>query len=215
VNPRPTYGAGCPSPGARRRRLAPVLARVLPPVLALAGLLTATGCPLPQPLPDYQRGTTTAPRIIMDGIVHRESIIRVPAGCSTEPAFPLAGVQLNDPNTSEQVVARWFIDYDATDERLRLPVHEAIVAPPDANAKDPLIRDVPAYTFHAYSFDDTVGPDLRPDAAGVVHVVELVVSAEFDDALDPPNRAPVAGFETQTYRWVFVNVAPAGTVQCP
>jgi hypothetical protein len=182
---------------------------------ALAALLLGAGCPLPQPLPDYQRGNVTPPRIVMDGIAHSETIIRVPAGCPTEPTFPLAGVQLSDPNTNEVVVARWFVDYDASDERRRIPVHDDDVQPAASGAANPLLRTVPTYTYSAYSFDDPVGNVTPRSAAGILHVLELVVSAEFDDAASPPNRAPAAGFETQTYRWVYVSVPESATVTCP
>jgi hypothetical protein len=191
------------------------------PLTAAAALLFVSACPLPQPLPDYQTGTTTPPRIVMDGLIGRQTIVRVPAGCPTEPVYTLkdaaegaAGVFLHDPNTAEQVVARWFVDYDADDLLHQVPQHSDQVPPPDSGAADPTRRSVPAFEYHAYGYPDPIA-DAAPSAAGVLHVVELVVSAGFADPGDPPNRAPASGFETQTFRWVFMTVPQSATAICP
>jgi hypothetical protein len=195
------------------------MTRTLLAVAAAALLLS--GCPLPQPLPDYKTGTTTPPRIVMDGLVGRQTIVRVPAGCAAEPVYTLedaaqgaTGVFLHDPNTAEQVVARWFVDYDADDLLHQVPQRQDQVPPPDSNAADPTSRSVPAFEYHAYGYPDPITGAAASDAAGILHVVELVVSAGFADNGDPPNRAPASGFETQTFRWVFMTV-PQSTVACP
>jgi hypothetical protein len=189
---------------------------------AVAALLLVSACPLPQPLPDYQTGTTTPPRIVMDGIIGPQAIVRVPAGCATEPTYDLkdsaegaTGVFLSDPNTTEQVVARWFVDYDASDLLHQVPQHQDQVPPPESGASDPTRRSAPAFTYHAYGYPDPITGAASSSAAGVLHVVELVVSAEFDDTKEPINRAPAVGFETQTFRWVFMTVPQSATVTCP
>jgi hypothetical protein len=106
-----------------------------------------------------------------------------------------------------------------------------VITGPGDGASDPTRRSVPAYHFAPYDHDPVLGgPD--PTAAGVVHVVEMVVSNSFDAAADQvalctsgsaagtlPYRMPASSggvhFETQTYRWVFVNVAPSASVVCP
>ena len=187
----------------------------------LAGLaaLALTGCPLPQPLPEYKAGTATPPRIQMDGIPYPDTILRVPAACSTEPTYVLQGITLNDPNTAEQVVARWFVDYDAKDALHYAIQHQDIVPPAESGAADPTRRTVPTYTYAAYAYPDPINSSTPRNAAGVLHVLELVVSAGFDDSGSnpdsPPNRTPATGFETQTYRWVFMTVPAGGDVTCP
>jgi len=209
-------------------------------VAAIATTLGLAGCPLPQPLPDYPAGTITPPRILVDEIDRNAEVVRfVPAGCPTEPVFPLTAT-LYDTNNIETVEARWFVNYDATNSNYYQASQDDPI-PPDP---DPLVltRVVPPNTaagepqpflFRPYNYPPPNGipPVSGPPypAAGVVRVVELVVSNGFDPAAlewpesSLPRRATLAGFETQVYRWTFVTVAPSascapgqpGCVTCP
>ncbi|HSM93109.1 MAG TPA: hypothetical protein VLT47_09490 [Anaeromyxobacteraceae bacterium] len=177
------------------------------PALLLAALAFA-GCPIPQTVPEYPKGTSiTPPRIVADTAAPgpASAVIRVPSACATEPTFELSA-SLVDENTAETVEARWFVDYVAED-----PAHDIsyqadrIEAPSQADPNRPVTsRAIPPYRFSPYPFGAT---------AGAVHVVELVVSNGFDPAADMvpvdgapklPNRTPLPGFETQVYRWVFL-----------
>jgi hypothetical protein len=202
-----------------------------PTVAALALLSLLSGCPLPQPIASYQSGTVTPPRILMDSIVHRETVIQVPAACSgTAPSYDLAAT-LVDNDTTESVTARWFVDYDQRNSARCAPAipEEVIPAPAEASS-DPTRRTVSPYAFAPYDHASVVVPSSAADAAGAVHVVELVVSNRFDTSLDEvslctadaasyPYRTPATvgsvQFETQVYRWVFVNVPVSTTVACP
>jgi hypothetical protein len=200
------------------------------PIAAALALLLA-GCPLPQPLPDYPPGAVTPPRILMDQLDRRETVVRVPAGCSTAPTYVLAAT-LVDPNTNEAVTARWFVDYDPRNTARCAPAQpQSVIQGPGDEAPDPTLRQVPPYTFRPYDHAAVLGAGTHPAAAGVVHVVELVVSNRFDAAADrtdlcvedapipfPFRTAVVDGsvqFETQTYRWVFVSEPPSSTLPCP
>jgi len=201
-------------------------------VAAAALLLVLAGCPLPQPLPNYPAGTVTPPRILMDPLAQPQSAIRVPAGCTgTAPSYDL-DAQLVDNNTSETVTARWFVDYDRTNSARCAPATpEDVITGPGDQAKDPTRRSVPPYRFAPYDHDPVLGGS-DPGAPGVVHVVELVVSNRFEAAVDEvslctpdvaagiyPFRMPASEggvhFETQTYRWVFVNVPQSASDPCP
>jgi hypothetical protein len=209
----------------------------------LAGALAAlalAGCPLPQPLPDYPKGTVTPPRIVMDAIMvdggkaAAQPIVFVPAGCGTpgtpgsKPTYTLAA-GLVDANTLEQVEARWFLDYLGGHSVRGKPQQDDLVAP--SQTTNDFTRSAPPYVFVPY--DHPAPAELgtfTPDQNGsfsdprIVHVVELVVSNGFDPsgtpagaAADPPFRGPSPGFETQVYRWTFVNVDPriVGNPSCP
>ncbi len=197
-------------------------ARSLAAVAVAAALV---GCPIPQPLPDYPAGTVTPPRILTGTpTLDAQSIIPVPAGCTANAPQTELGARIfyQDSNT---VSARWFVDY-RPDVASRYAVQNASnqEVPADPN---PLVleRTVPPFTFYPYQYpppaEIAAGSDAT--AAGVVHVVELVVSNGFDP--DPtvaePNRTPAivpaggARFEIQTYRWVFVSVPPSASVPCP
>ncbi len=199
------------------------------PAAALGAALLLSGCPLPQPLPEYSKGTVTPPRIVMDGIALQDTVVEVPAGCTgAKPSSTLAA-QLIDNNTTEAVTARWFVDYDPQNTSRCLPVLQSVITAPATG--DLTLRQVPEFLFVPYDHATMFGnPD--PTAPGVLHVVELVVSNNFDPAADDPGlcmqgsavarpyRTPAsqAGgvqFETQTYRWVFFSVAPTPTVACP
>lgn len=180
---------------------------------ALAALLLA-GCPLPQPLPDYPKGTVTPPRILADEVTVNgdyaagEPIVKVPVGCTgTAPSYILTA-RLFDSNNLEQVEARWFVDYQATTQRA--PFTSTVPASADATV---LLRDVQPFTFEAYNQGST-------PVAGEMHVVELVVSNNFaspPETAPLPYRSPAQGFETAVYRWVFLYVdqSAAGAPACP
>jgi hypothetical protein len=182
---------------------------------AIAAAAALAGCPLPQPLPSYPAGTVTPPRILASSATSgSQSLLTVPAGCATAPTYDLDATIFNQ--TSETVEARWFVDY-RPDVASRYVVQNTIrEVPADP---DPLVqtRQVPTFTFRPYGFPPAQELNAGPSgsAAGVVHVVELVVSNGFDTSptAPEPNRTPAttpdgnAQFEIQTYRWVFVNVA--------
>ncbi len=189
--------------------------------IAAALVLLLAGCPLPQPLPDYPPGAVTPPRILMDQLDLREAVIRVPAGCNPAPAYALAAT-LVDPNTSEPVTARWFVDYDPRNSARCQPAQpQSVIQGPGDDAPEPTLRQVPPYLFRPYDHPAVLGGGTSQTGAGVVHVVELVVSNRFDDEADRtehcfegsptpfPFRTAVGNgsvqFETQTYRWVFVS----------
>jgi len=197
---------------------------------ALLTLLAA--CPLPQPLPSYPAGTVTPPRILMDPLMQPQSAILVPSSCTgTAPAYDLQA-QLVDANTTETVTARWFVDYDQRNSARCAPAKpEDVITGPGDQAADPTRRDVPPYHFAPYDHDPVLGgPD--PSGPGAIHVLELVVSNRFDATDDDvglctsavpaqtfPFRTPASQggvhFETQVYRWVFVNVPASASVPCP
>lgn len=198
---------------------------------AAALVLLLAGCPLPQPLPDYPPGSVTPPRILMDGLTPRETVIRVPAGCAVAPSWELSAA-LVDTNTAETVTARWFVDYDPRNSARCAPAApQTVIEGPGDGVPDPTQRHVPPYRFRPYDHAAVLGGGAHPAAEGVVHVVELVVSNRFDAAADftelcapdleaaSPFRTAVRDgtvqFETQTYRWVFVSEAPSNDVACP
>lgn len=199
-------------------------------VLALAVLTLLAGCPLPQPLASYPSGTVTPPRILMDTIAFRDTVIEVPAGCGSSPSYSLAAT-LVDNDTTESVTARWFVDYDRHNSARCAPtVPQSVILAPTEGATDPTRRAVSPYFFVPYDHLPPVGPVTSPDGAGALHVVELVVSNDFDTSVDDvalcgadttiyPFRTPASlggvEFETQVYRWVFLNVAPTAGVTCP
>ncbi|HEY6005416.1 MAG TPA: hypothetical protein VIV57_21230 [Anaeromyxobacter sp.] len=190
-----------------------------PAWLALAAL---AGCPIPQPLPDYPAGSpVTPPRIVVDRIPNADTVIRVPAGCTTAPAYDL-GATLIDVITIDVVRVRWFVNYDPNDSSRYRPEQEADIF--GVNVNPPVTeRTVPTFTFRPYdgfpTIANTGGGSGRNE--GALHVVELVVSNGFDPAAtdNPPSalpyRTPLAGFETQVYRWTFLTVLPSPTVTCP
>lgn len=192
-------------------------------------LLLLAGCPLPQPLPEYPKGTVTPPRILMDDLDRREAVIRVPAGCTgTLPSYPLSA-KLVDNDSTETVTARWFVDYDRTNQARCRVFQESDISGPGDGASDPTRRAVPTFPFAPYDHDPVIA-GASSTGPGVVHVVELVVSNRFDVAADSlalcsrdtttwPFRAPAhdgdVAFETQTFRWVFVSEPASAEVPCP
>lgn len=213
----------------RLRPLAPALAGAL-----LAGAVLS-GCPLPQPLPDYPEGQpVTPPRIVVnDGtrqVERPETVVRVPAGCAAGPAYDLAA-HLRVANTSEVVIGRTFVNYDpANSSRVTPQGGDDRIDPPAPGAPDPTLRRTRTFTFRPYDFAPAAGTgagDAR--SAGAVHVVDLVVSNFFDPSGDDlsaplPFRTPCSPaapgcpdliFEVQLHRWVFVTVPESGDVPCP
>jgi hypothetical protein len=174
----------------------------------------------------------TPPRILMDSLMQPRSPTLVPSSCTaTAPAYDLQAA-LVDANTGEPITARWFVDYDQQNSARCPPAKpEDVITGPGDQAADPTRRTVPPYHFAPYDHDPVLGgPD--PAAPGVIHVVELVVSNQFDAASDLvslctpaiptttfPFRTPASQdgvhFETQVYRWVFVNVPASASVPCP
>jgi hypothetical protein len=189
-------------------------------LLALAAALA--GCPLPQAVPSYSTGTVTPPRILMDPLVadpllgNGNPIIFVPASClTTAPTYPLS-LQVSDSNTIESIEARVFVNYDPRFTPNAAFLEDYII-PPNANSND-LVRDVPPlpqfFNFRPYDFGPSPGAPAVPhqapyDDEGILRVVEFVVSNGFDPqntSSTLPNRAPLKGFETQVFRWVFLSV---------
>lgn len=200
--------------------------RALPAFLAAALLLA--GCPLPQPLPDYPKGTVAPPRIVVDDnirpVTNPGTFVRVPVGCSPEPVYTLDAF-LRDTNTTEPFPVRWFVNYAPTSQPAFTIQQEDTVRGATDGAADPTLRELPrAYAFRPYQFQPVPGTGGEvKGAAGALHVVELVVSNGFDPAADTsvdplpalPYRTPAQGFEVQVYRWIFVLVPLSGTDLCP
>ncbi len=186
------------------------------PVL-LAAAAALVGCPLPQPLPDYPPGTVTPPRIVVDDSVTTISqpgtIVRVPAPCSNAPSFAL-DAQIREPqDIVRPITVRWFVNYDASDGLRRQPTSEETVSA--AVPGDPTLRDVSAWTFYPYGYSYDSITTAQGDAAGAIHIVELVISDGFytpDNEAPLPYRSPEHGHEVQVYRWVFFNDS---SVPCP
>ena len=183
-------------------------------------LLLLSGCPLPQPLPDYPEGQPiTPPRIVVDDNFHRvaqpATVVRVPAACPTA-RYPLRSM-LRDASTLN-VVARWFVNYQPGDPpgpSVRPEQDDEIGSAPLAGGVDPSLRETPEFLFTpaVYTPIEGTGGGVG-GAVGAVHVVELVVSNGFDPAADVvtatlPYRTPGPGFEIQVYRWVFLTVEPS------
>ncbi len=190
--------------------------------IAIAVTLLLAGCPIPQPLPEYEAGTITPPRIVMDDstsqIAYPGTVILVPPdSCTTTaPGYALAAA-LVDENAGEPVSARWFVNYDPADPARNAPRQKDDI--PGTNTTPPQTRrTVPPFTFDPWASYGTVGGTgngTNGKSPGAVQIVELVVSNGFDPAGEPPGsgaprpfRSPALGFETQMFRWVFVTTAP-------
>lgn len=198
----------------------------------LAAWVPLAGCPLPQPLPEYSSSTNTPPRILVDDqLAPRNSdfdgaVTFVPASCATvAPSYTLS-TRIVDTNTVESVEARWFVNYDFRDapwNEIQNPNSQPIVIGPNPDTTN-LVRVLPTFPFSPYSKPPPYGttPPLSGPPwpqAGVVRVVELVVSNGFDPGVvgttPGGNRSPRPGFETQVYRWVFLTVPESASVPCP
>lgn len=188
--------------------------------LPLLAVLLA-GCPIPQPLPDYPPGTITPPRILVDDQLGNGAVVLIPANCATAPTRVLAP-KIVDSNTIESIEARWFVNYDFRDTAWNRIWQENVV-PPNADPTN-LTRTLPPFTFEPYNHHPPYGTPPLPGPlypqAGVLRVVELVVSNGFDPGalstiVPAANRAALAGFETQVYRWVYLTVPESSSVPCP
>lgn len=191
-----------------------------------ASWLLLAGCPLPQALPEYSATTVTPPRILVDDQLAPRNdafpgaVTLLPANCtSIAPIFLSA--RIVDSTTVESVEARWFVNYDHRDP-VWSDIQDSAFIPPNADATN-LTRTVPSFQFDPYRYPPPYGtPSLTgppyPDA-GVLRVVELVVSNGFDPTVVGTaagvNRKPKDGFETQSYRWVFLTVPESASVPCP
>lgn len=145
----------------------------------------------------------TPPRIVAETARPRAALIKIPAGCATAPAEILSA-DIVYGAVNEPLKARWFVNYDPSDQLRRDPVESPVEIPTvpqlDPNAPD-TTRSIRDWKFQPYVFGTAVG---------TVHVVELVVSNGFHPYPEQPpimpfpNRTPIDGFETQVYRWVFL-----------
>ncbi len=158
-----------------------------------AALLLLAGCPLPQALPETVAGGTGGygPRIAFELVAPQSTFVDVGKTCSAAPRFDLHATVV-DRDQLEAVGARWFVDYHPVSN---FGIARADV--PSGNTQD-FLRPLAAFSY------------VLPDWQGPVfpaHVVELVVSNGFKDldlsADALPNRMPVTGRDTQTFRWVF------------
>jgi len=174
-----------------------VTRRLLAP-LAGALLLTAGGCPLPQPLPDVARtpdGGTATPIILPDTATPPDAISYLAKDCPNGAQVTLSA-SLEDLDTSEAVEARWFANYVSVRGSTGFLANVQNV-PASADPSDPQ-RVVPPFVFVAYLAG---GASSRP-----VDVVDLVVSNNFialGDPTPPVQRAAPVGYVTQSYRWVI------------
>jgi len=198
------------------------------PGLVLAALLAPLlGCPLPQPLAEVAPGQPiTPPRIVVEDVRRQivvtpiDTLLRVPVGCSAHPAYALQA-SLIDPNTTELVVARWFVNYDPASPPDYSIRHEDQISGPPTSADDLTLRQTPPYSFDPYLWPPQAGTgDGTGDSVGALHVVDLVVSNGFDASQDQttlarPNRTPALDYEVQLYRWVFLGVPQSATAVCP
>lgn len=188
----------------------------------LAAVAALTGCPIPQPLPDYPEGQpVTPPRVVIgDTLAFPETVIRVPAGCAIAPSYPLSA-DLRDAITNETVVARWFVNYDPARQPAFTPQQDDLVAGASGGAEDTLRKLPRPFVFPPYQYAPAHGTGAGAGAAqGALHVVELVVSNGFDPAAESaeaaqPYRTALVGFEVQVFRWVFLTVAASADVPCP
>ena len=194
---------------------------------AVAAVLLA-GCPLPQPLPDYPEGEpVTPPRIVVDdtirSVTYPESVVRVPAGCAQEPVYQLSTF-LRDAITNENVVARWFVNYDPTNRPSVTPQFPEEIPPPTG-----VIRPSARRARSSSPRISTLPSRGAAREAARVRCTSSSSSCRTDSIRTrtrrPPSfpyRKPKLGFEVQVYRWVFLTVAPSpggctgvGCVTCP
>lgn len=164
-------------------------------------------------------------------------IIFVPSNCTTTaPVYDL-WARVVDTNNTESIQARWFVNYDPLSSSNQMWLHQDTI-PANADTND-LVREIPPpvgavrqfFEFRPYDFGPAPGaPAVTPvpspsgpnwwPQAGILRVVELVVSNGFDASIVTtktplPNRGPKPGFETQVYRWVFLTVPESSQAPCP
>jgi hypothetical protein len=170
------------------------------PLAALAALGLALGaCPLPQPVPNVGRtvdgGAVTTAIILPESAQPPDTTVLVKPDCPAPDAAFTLSATVEDTDTTDDVVARWFVDYRP--EILAGFVQEVGV-PASGDPNDPL-RAIPPFTFRPYDFG-------TPAVGVPLHVVEVAVSNNFLPVADPTpprQRAAPPPFQTQVYRWVF------------
>lgn len=192
-------------------------------------LLLAAGCPIPQTVPEYPKGSPiTPPRIVAESAVPQTTLIRVPIDCGdVDPWYVDLSAVLVDEDIAEPVEARWFVDYvpDVGDFRVAIRKNDIIGPIPQADENRPnTARSIPAFRFYPYGTPPPLaqeGQGLTNKSPGVIHVVELVLSNGFwtdppasDPQYDAPRRTPLPGFETQVFRWTFL-MANDPSLPCP
>jgi hypothetical protein len=197
-------------------------------VLAL-GLSLAAGCPIPQTVPEYPKGSPiTPPRIVAESAVPQSGLLRIPIDCGdVDPWYVDLSAVLIDEDVAEPVEARWFVDYVPDVANFRVAIRKTdIIGPlPQADKNRPdTARSIPAFRFYPYGTPPPLEQEtlaLTNKSPGVIHVVELVLSNGF--RADPPDgtpqftaprRTPLPGFETQVFRWTFL-LADDPTLPCP
>lgn len=170
-------------------------------VLAATALLGA--CPLPQPLPgvgNIDAGLPiTPPRVVTASARPAQALTAYgpPSACDGGAEYQVKA-DVIDENTDEQVEVRWFVDYDAANQRLAQPLQVEVLPPPTDATQ--VLRQPAPFPFQPSDFDT---PSPR------VHVVEMTVSNGFLPLGQPvpdgglPNREPATGYEVQLFRWSF------------
>ena len=149
------------------------------------------------------------------------AVTLLPANCTTTTPITLSA-RIVDTNSVESVEARWFVNYDHRDPTWS-DIQDFEVIAPNADPNN-LVRPVRAFSFDPYRYPPPYDPVVHGTSAvgppykdtGVLRVVELVVSNGFDPAVvgtaPAANRAPKLGFETQSYRGVFLT---SSALPCP
>ena len=199
--------------------------KATPALLALAVALA--GCPIPQPLPDYPPGTVTPPRILMATVQPASgAVIRVGTDCTypdNQPSFELSA-SIFDSDAIEPVVARWFVNYDMTEEHpSQTPIggDRTVLGNSDPTVLVRVMTDTPfagnGHAFYPYLHAPPDGTGTRTgvpyNEAGTVRVVELLVSNNFQpEPSSPKSRQPAPNYEVGLHRWVFLLVP--GTENC-
>jgi hypothetical protein len=171
------------------------LAITLPAVAAVL-----LGCPFAQPVPGVGQqdgGTLTPPRIDTASVQPSGTAVLYSQSCPDGGAQFSLEAQLIDESTTDTVEARWFVDYDPNPNSPQSHYFQSFSSPPPAEPTE-TVRTIPPFAFE---------PDLWTTPLAPRHVVELVVSNGFaaDDG-----RAAAPGYETQVYRWLFLD-SPGGT----
>ena len=167
--------------------------------LGVAAAAALGGCPLPQPLAEvYEGGVVTPPRFVSEQTTPPEARVLVATSCPGAVSFLLSAL-VSSPETTYPVEARWFVDYDPTDNAGVYGLEALAIGGGTTTA-------VTRFDFAPPTFDP---------ASSTVHVVEVVISNGFrqlGDAEAPlPNRSARSGYETQVYRWVFQYVEAGGS----
>jgi hypothetical protein len=132
--------------------------------------------------------------------------------------------QLFDSNNVEQIVARWFVNYDSAHDPTRstgaIGGDIAIPAPGSTTVFTRTLPEPPfpgGSAFRPFLWEPPSGTGTRVTAPfnepGTIRVVELLVSNGFRSGPNTAtNREPAPNFEVQLHRWVFLLVP--GTENC-